>query len=190
VNLWLLAIVGLLLGLLPGLAMMPLFASPLFPMGLWVLSDPFARIQLTISQVIRRDGGVLVKRAAGRYEIGTYLPESDEVLLEDTRIKIDASKLNWGLFGKRRFAATWEEGTDVHEQIRVDDDSADDEIKVNMGALHRMFQGSNNADVISRTEEQAEAEYGGGDQGISETAMAVLVAVMLVLGALTTGLMI
>ncbi len=156
-----------------------------------MLDEPFARIHLTISQFIRR-AGVLVKRASNDYELGTYLPDSEEVLLSDTRLPVDADQTSWGLFGKRKFGVTWEFGTDLHRRITPADEAvATDgggDRTVNVAAAHRYFRGANDADVISRTEESAEAEYGGGEE-LSTTVMGLLVALMLFLGSMTTWLM-
>lgn len=86
---------------------------------------------------------------------------------------------------------TWEPGTEVHERIAVGETYHTDGggYPVNMGALHRFLRGTNDADAISRTEEKAKAEHGGGSNGLSDLTMAVLVAAMVVMGSLTTWLM-
>lgn len=190
VNLWILAIIALLIGFLPGATLFPWLASPFGP-GLWILSEPFARIHLTISQFIRRDGGVLVKRESDDYEIGTYLPDAGEVVLSDTRLPVDPDDISWGLFGKRPFGMTWEPGTTLHKRItREADPDEGAGLPVNIGAAHRFVEGANDADVITRTENKAKAEYGGGNQGLSGLVMAVLVGAMLVMGSFTAWFMV
>lgn len=188
--LWTVAVFATIAGFLPGVLLFPWVTSPFGP-GLLVLDEPFARIHFTISQFIRR-AGVLVKRASNDYEFGTYLPESDEVLLSDTRLPIDSEQASWGLFGKRKFGVTWELGTDLHRRITPSGEqmAADggDERTVNVAAAHRYFRGGNESDVISRTEESAEAEYGGGEE-LSTGMMGLLVGLMLFLGSMTTFLM-
>jgi len=181
----LIALIGLAVGFLPGVLLFPWLASPFGP-GLSILSEPFVRIHLTISQVIRR-AGVLVKRQSGEYEFGTYLDDGT-VVLSDARLEIDDEKTNWGLFGKRPLGLTWEEGTPFHRRIKTHVDDA--EVGVNMAAAHRYLRGSNHGNAIFRTEEKAEAEHGGGGDGITGVTMALLVGLMLVLGTLTAGLMI
>lgn len=187
---WTVAYFATIAGLVPGVLLFPWVTSPFGP-GLLFLDEPFARIHFTISQFIRR-AGVLVKRASNDYELGTYLPETNEVLLSDRRLPVDDEKLSWGLFGKRKFGVTWEFGTDLHRRITPADESmltdGGGERTVNVAAGHRYFRGSNDADVISRTEEAAEAEYGGGEE-LSTTVMGLLVGLMLFLGSMTTWLM-
>lgn len=187
---WTVAYFATIAGLVPGVLLFPWVTSPFGP-GLLMLDEPFARIHFTISQFIRR-AGVLVKRASNGYELGTYLPDSQEVLLSDTRVPIDDDQLSWGLFGKRKFGVTWEFGTDLHRRIAPADESvATDggaERTVNVAAAQRYFRGVNEADVISRTEEAAEAEYGGGTE-LSTGMMGLLVGLMLFLGSMTTWLM-
>lgn len=193
--LWTVAYFATIIGFIPGLTLFPWVTSPFGP-GLWVLSEPFARIHLTISQFIRRIG-VLVKRADNNYEIGTYLPEPGEVLLSDRRLEIDDERTSWGLFGKRKFGVTWEVGTDLYDRVTATSEEADaeavadggDGITVNINAAHRYMERSNEADAISRTEEQAEAKYGGGGEELGGLTMAMLIAVMLVLGSMTTYVM-
>lgn len=188
--LWTVAVFATIVGFVPGLLLFPWVTSPFGP-GLLMLDEPFARIHFTISQFIRR-AGVVVKRASNDYEFGTYLPESNEVLLSDTRVPLDTEQLSWGLFGKRKFGVTWELGTDLHRRIMPSgEEVATDgggERTVNVAAAHRYFRGSNDADVISRTEEAAEAEYGGGEE-LSTPMMGLLVGLMLFLGSMTTFLM-
>lgn len=196
--LWTIAYIALVVGFLPGLLLFPWIASPFGP-GLWVLSDAVTRIHFTISQIIRK-AGVLVKRSSNEYEHATYLPEEGAALCADgAKIPVDDDRTSWGLFGKRRLGLTWEPGTDLHERVRADrsydgdpesvTDGGEDELAVNMDAAHRYFEGANDADVISRTEEKAEAEYGGGGDELSGLAMAMLIAFMLFLGSMTTFLM-
>lgn len=190
--LWTVAYFATIFGFVPGLTLFPWITSPFGP-GLWLLSEPFARIHLTISQFIRRVG-VLVKRASNEYEIGTYLPGSGEVLLSDTRLEVDEDRTSWGLFGKRKFGVTWETGTDLYERVTATEDTdavADggSGITVNINAAHRFMERSNEADAISRTEEQAEAKYGGGGEELGGLTMGMLIAMMLVLGSMTTWMM-
>lgn len=180
------AAVALVLGLLPGLLLFPAAASPFAP-GLWVLNAPFARIFHTIAQVIRGQG-VLVKRKSGTYEAGQYDPEREQVFLSDGWHNVNAERTTWALFGKRPFGVTWEEGTDLHERVAREGDG-EDGLPINMGAVHRYLRGANEADAISRTEQAAAAEYGGGDDGISTILMAVLIGAMAVMGSLTTYVM-
>jgi hypothetical protein len=167
----------------------PWFASPFGP-GLWIAAEPFARILLTASQMVR-GRGVLVRRATGEFEFGTYLDDTHAVQLSDTQLALaPEDDLEWGWFGKRRLGLTWEHGTDFHRMIRdTDNTRADggesDAISVDIGTAHRMLKGTNNADVISRVEENAEAEYGGDNTTLSGIVMALLVGLMLVLGSLT-----
>jgi len=183
---WTIALLALAVGFIPGVLLFPWLASPFGP-GLSILSEPFARIHLTISQVIRR-AGVLVKRRSGEYEFGTYLEESGTVVLSDARLEVDAEETNWGLFGKRPLGLTWEKGTPLHR--RVKSRAEDTDVGVNMAAAHRYLRGSNHGDAIFRTEEKAEAEYGGGGDGITGMTMGLLIGLMLVLGGLTAGLMV
>lgn len=196
--LWKVAYIALVVGFVPGLLLFPWIASPFAP-GLWVLSDAVTRIHFTISQIIRK-AGVLVKRSSNEYEHATYLPDDDAALCADgTKVPIDDDRTSWGLFGKRRLGLTWEPGTDLHERVRANrrnggdaesvTDGGEDELALNMGAAHRYFEGANDADVISRTEEKAEAEHGGGGDELSGLAMAMLIAFMLFLGSMTTFLM-
>lgn len=187
---WTVAALAVIAGFVPGVLLFPWITSPFGP-GLLMLDEPFARIHFTISQFIRR-AGVLVKRSSNEYEIGTYLPDDDEVLLSDTRLPVDEDRLSWGLFGKRKFGVTSELGTDFWRRItpRGEGMAADggDEVTVNVAAAHRQLRGANDADVISRTEEAAEAEYGGGEE-LSTSVMGLLVGLMLVLGSMTAWVM-
>lgn len=187
VGLWGIAAIATLVGLLPGLMMFPWAASP-FGFGVPLMNEAFARIFMTESQIIR-DAGVLVKRATGEYEIGTYLEDTHEVLLSDTRLPVDPESLKWALFGKRRFGITWEPGTEFHQRIQRDAGSTDGGgLPVDMAAAHRLLEGVNDSDTITRTESKAKAEHGGGSDGLSEMTMAILVAAMCVMGFLTTVL--
>jgi hypothetical protein len=199
---WEQAAIGLLIGMIPGLLLFEWLASPFSP-GLWVLSEPFTRIFLTVSQFIR-GRGVLTKRTTGEYEIGTYIPEDDKhgpaVRVSDSVIPVDPDNIRWGLFGKKPFGITWEPGTDLHERIAptdgpdplepITDGGDEDGHKVNMAAAHRYLKGSNDPDAIDRTVEHAKAEYGGGSDAISDKAMAGLIIVMLILGSVTGYLMV
>lgn len=193
---WGIALIAMVLGFIPGILLFPWVTSPFGP-GLWVLSGPFARIHYTISQVIRRQG-VLVKRASDEYEHATYLPDEEVALCADgTRISIDEGRTTWGWFGKRRLGVTWEFGTSFYDRITAapEDDSGEAAAdgsggrRVSLNAAHRMLRGVNEADVISRTEEKAEAEYGGGGSELGGLTMAMLVALMLLLGSFTTFFM-
>lgn len=187
-GLWGWAILAGVVGMIPGLLFFPWIASPVGP-GLWILSAPIARVFLTISQYIR-GAGVLVKRASGEYEIGTYLPERELVQLTDRKLAVDGKQTRWGLFGKKRFGITWEPGTDLHERIKRDDTPTDGGgWPVNMGAAHRFLEGTNDADAITRTEEKAKAKYGGGDKTLSDLTMVALIVMMLLLGSLTSYMM-
>lgn len=190
-NVWVIAIIALAIGAIPGLIFFPWMASPFG--GLGPLAPPFARIFFTVSQMIR-GRGVLVKRATGQYEIGTYSEIDDDTVvveLSDGLLELDSSRLEWGLFGKRPFAVTWEPGTPLHERISdTESDKEADGLSVNLGALHRLLRGVNNEEAITRTEEKAKAKYGGGSQELSDLTMALLIGGMLVLGSVTTWLMI
>ena len=190
-NLWIIAVVALLVGFVPGALLFPWLASPLGP-GLWKLSTPFTRIFLTVSQFIRKRG-VLVKTNSEYYEMGTYTETEDGAvaLLSDRTVPLDAGNLYWGLFGKKPFAVTWEPGTELHKRIADGDDTAADggEYPINMGALHRYLRDANDADAIFRTEEKAKAEHGGGSDTLGDLTMLVLIGFMLVLGSLTTWFM-
>jgi len=179
----LLAIIPMLIGILLGLGLFPLFASPFGP-GLWKAAPLFSRIFHTVAQVIRKQG-VLVKRAANHYELGIY--DDGDVYLSDGwhSDMIDTEKTRWALFGKRPLGVTWELGTDLHRQVS----DLDSHHTIDMGAVHRYLRGANEADAISRTEQAAAAEYGGGDDGISTILMAVLIGAMAVMGSLTTYVM-
>lgn len=188
-GMWGWAVVALLIGFIPGLLFFPWLASPIGP-GLWRLSPPMARIFMTVSQYIR-GAGVLVKRASGEYEIGTFLPNRDAVKLSNTVLPIDAKETRWGLFGKKPFGITWEPGTDFHERIQRDDPAANGGgYPINMGAAHRYLRGANNADAITRTEEKAKANYGGGSKALGDMTMAILIGAMLLMGSLTAFFMI
>lgn len=190
-NLWMLAAIGLAVGFVPGLIMFPWFASPI-PPGLWKLSTPFTRIFLTVSQFLRQRG-VLVKTKEGYYEHGTYIEENGHAraVLSDRTVPLDKDKLHWGLFGKKPFTVTWEPGTELHERIRVDSPDVADGggYTVDMGAAHRILRGVNDGDAITRTEEKAKAEYGGGSDSLGDLTMMLLIGFMAVLGSLTTWFM-
>lgn len=187
---WKVAIIATVLGFLPGLTLFPWVTSPLGP-GLWMLSQPFARIHLTISQFIRR-AGVLVKRSTNEYEIGTYLPESGEAMLSDGRVDVDENRTSWALFGKRKFGVTASLHTDLYERLKADDTAgarADGgQARVNLNAAHRYMEGSNEIEAISRTKEAAEAQFGGGEE-LGTLTMGILVGVMLMLGSFTAMMM-
>jgi hypothetical protein len=190
-NLWIIAVITLTVGFVPGLLLFPWLASPVGP-GLWKLSTPFTRIFLTVSQFIRKKG-VLVKTSDGYYEIGTFVDEDGEAraLLSDRTVPLDFEELSWGLFGKRPFGVTWEPGTELHQRISVDDPAQADGggYAVNVGALHRYLRGANDESAITRTEEKAKAEFGLGDNQLSDLTMGILVGTMLLLGSLTTWMM-
>lgn len=191
-SMWAQAGIGLLVGLIPGLLLFEWLASPL-GLPLWKLTEPFARIFMTVSQFIR-GAGVVVKTKEGNYEIGTYLPDKEEVQLSDRTIEVDADNLRWGLFGRKPFGITWEPGTDFHNRIaNVDElvpDGGDTNLSINMGAAHRRLEGANDADAISRTEEHAKAEHGGGSDAFSDAVMAGLIILMLLMGSGTAYLMV
>lgn len=179
--------IALLVGFIPGLLLFHWLASPFGP-GIPLMGEAFARIFMTVSQVIR-DAGVLVKRASGEYEIGTYIPERGQVMLTDGTMPIDEDSTRWSLFGKRKFGITWEPGTDLHNRIARDVETDGGELPINMGAAHRYMRGVNDSDAITRTENKAKAEYGGGSDQLSDLTMALLVGLMLLLGSMTTWLM-
>lgn len=187
-NLW--VIVALLVGVLVGAGLFPLFASPFGP-GLWKLAPPFARIFHTVAQVIRKQG-VLVKRKSNEYELGIYDRERDSVYLSDGWHDglLDASQDRWALFGKRPLAVTWEPGTDLHRKVERDTATDGGGHPIDMGAVHRYLRGTNDADAITRTEEKAKAEYGGGSDGFSDMQMVGLMVLMVVLGFLSTFLVV
>lgn len=191
---WTVAYFALIVGLIPGLTLFPWITSPFGP-GMWMLSEPFARIHLTISQFIRRVG-ILVKRQSNNYEIGIYLEDEGEAVMSDGRVPIDEERTSWGLFGKRKFGVTASKDTDFYQRVRSDTDQdaavtdgGEDGFAVNMAAVHRYFEGANDSDAISRTEEKAEAEYGGGSEELSGTAMGLLIGLMLLMGSMTTYMM-
>jgi len=180
------AFVAMVVGIGFGLALFPWAVSPMPGPGFKYAGGLFARIFHTIAQVIR-GAGVLVKRSDNIYEIGGYYDATGEVYLSDGWYMIDGDTTRWGLFGKRPFGITWEEGTDLHRRVQRDDsDSAHD---INMGAVHRYLRGANEGDDIERAKEKAEAEYSGGSQGLSQLMMAVLIILMVLLGAFTTWFM-
>jgi len=178
--------VAMLIGIGLGLALFPWAVSPMPGPGFKYAGGLFARIFHTIAQIIRGKG-VLVKRRWNTYEIGRYDDDREQVRLSDGWFDIDSDRLSWGLFGKRPFGVTWEEGTDLHQRVQRED--SDDPHDINMGAVHRYLQGANEGDDIERAKEKAEAEYSGGSQGLSQLMMAVLIILMVLLGAFTTWFM-
>jgi hypothetical protein len=196
-GLWGWAVIALLVGFIPGILFFPWVASPLGP-GLWKLSPIMSRIFLTLSQFIRdtespqMGAGVLVKRSTNEYEIGTYLGNG-LIQLSDRSIAVDTDRLRWGLFGKKPFGLTWEPGTDLHERIMPEDgeviEDGDGGWPVNIGAAHRYLRGTNDADAITRTESKSKAKYAGGADALGDMTMAILIGAMLLLGSLTTFLM-
>lgn len=185
VGTWTIAGIATLVGLIPGLLLFPWAASPFGP-GIPLMNEAFARIFLTESQIIR-DAGVLVKRKTGEYEIGTYLEDTNEIVLSDTHLSVDQDNLKWALFGKRPFGITWEPGTELHQRIQRSDTPTDGgDLPIDMAAAHRFLEGVNDSDAITRTENKAKAEHGGGSDGLSELTMALLVALMCVMGFMTT----
>jgi len=187
-------LIAMFIGVLPGLFLFEWLASPFGP-SLWVLTTPFTRVFLTLSQFIRGKG-VLVKRKSGEYEIGTYVNPNDAepyIQLSDSTLAVDAERMVWGLFGKRDFGLTWEPGTDLHELVANREDplafAYGGDMSINMAAVHRYLDGANEADAITRTEEHSKAEYGGGSDGISEKAMAGLVILMILMGTMTSYFM-
>lgn len=179
------ALVPMLAGILLGLFLFPIFASPFGP-GLWILAPMFARIFHTVAQVIRKQG-ILVKRSMNNYEFGIYDSEKNAVYLDgDWREDLlDADQTRWALFGKRPLGVTWELGTDLHQKVRQDDP-----LDIDMGAVHRYLRGVNESDAITRTEEKAKAEHGGGSDGFSAVVMVVGIVLMIMLGVLTTFFMV
>jgi len=178
--------IAMVVGLGFGLALFPWAMSPMPGPGFKYAGGMFARIFHTIAQVIRGEG-VLVKRNDNTYEIGQYDDDRGQVRVSDTWLDIDADKTRWGLFGKRPFGLTWEQGTDLHERVQRED--SDDPHDINMGAVHRFLQGTNEAEDLHRAEDKAEAEYSGGSQGLSQLMMAVLIMFMVLMGAITTWFM-
>jgi len=200
-SLWGQALVGLVVGIIPGALFIVFLASPFVP-GLWIFTEPVARVLVTLSQFIR-GAGVLVKRASGHYEIGTYIPADaspdgePRVQLSDTTLPVDGDALRWGQFGRKPFGLTWEPGTELHERAVPQDadgeplaDGGDAEPVVNVDAVHRYLRGVNEEGAISRTEEHAKAEYGGGPTRISDKVMAILIVFMMLLGTVTGYLMV
>jgi len=179
---WVWLVVVMIVGIGIGLGLFPWFGSPFGP-SLWKANPMFARVFHTIAQVIRGQG-VLVKRASNEYEIGQYDPERKQVRLSDGWLDVDPEKTRWRLFGKRPFAVTWEPGTDLHQRVQRPD--ADSPLGIDMGAVHRYLRGTNEEAAINRTKEQAEAEYAGGADTLSDLTMAVLTGFMAVLGFLMT----
>jgi len=200
-GIWGQALLGFLVGVIPGFLLVVFLASPFVP-GLWILTEPVARVLVTLSQFIR-GRGVLVKRASGHYELGTYIPARDSpdgapcVQLSETTLPVDGDALRWGQLGRKPFGLTWEPGTELHERAVPTDengdplaDGCDAEPTVNVDAVHRYLRGVNEEGAISRTEEHAKAEYGGGPTRISDKVMAVLIVVMMLLGTVTGYLMV
>lgn len=190
-GLWTQAAIGLLVGLLPGLLLLKFLASPLCP-RIPILSTILARVLLTVSQFIRGQG-VLVKRDTGEYEIGTYVNDIDgksAVKVSDKLIKVDSNSLTWGLFGKKNFGLTWEPGTELHQRMRTGERKTDGGkgYEINMAAAHRYLKGSNESQAIDRTKEHAEAQFGGGNQGLGTKLKIAYVVLMLILGVATTFL--
>lgn len=184
-------IVALIVGTLLGMGLFPLFASPFGP-GLWKAAPMFARIFHTVAQVIRKQG-VLVKRKTNEYELGIYDDAKQSVYLKDGWHDglLDTSRLRWALFGKRPLAITWEPGTDLHEKVKRDTENTDGGgYPIDMGAVHRYLRGVNDPDAITRTEEKAKAEHGGGETGFSDMQMVGLMVLMVVLGFATTFLVV
>lgn len=187
-GIWAQALLGALIGFVPGFLLFEWLASPMGP-GLWKLSTPFSRIFLTVSQFLRGKG-VLIKLKSGEYEIGTYIPESAEegpaVQVEGRTVPVDPDNIRWGLFGKKPFGLTWEPGTDLHERAAgtgVAADGGEEKQEINMAAVHRYLEGVNDSAAITRTEQHAKAEYGGGDDRITDKVMAGLIMAMLLLGS-------
>lgn len=188
-GMWGYAAIGLLAGIIPGLLLFPWLASPFNLIPYFSkIAAPFTRVFLTVSQFIR-GAGVLVKRSNGSYEIGTYLPDKEVVQLSDRTMALDAEQTRWGLFGKKAFGVTWESGTDLHNRIARDEATDGGELAIDMGAAHRAMEGSNDADAISRTEEKAKAEHGGGDETLGDKAMVGLLILMVLLGSFTSWFM-
>jgi len=195
--------VGIFVGLVFGIAFFPWVASPFGP-GIPFLNPKVAKLFFTVSQFLRGKG-MLVKRASGVYEIGTYDGDAKEVVLSDTRLLIDPKRTRWGLFGKRAFGITWEPGTDLHQRVardEVDKDNASLSLThpfldqtdgggypINMAAVHRIFRGTNDADAITRTEEKSKAKHGGGDTTFDDKWMAAFIVLMLLLGSFTSWFM-
>lgn len=189
-GIWMQAAIATLAGLIPGLLLFEWAASPFG--GLWKASPMFSRLILTVSQFLRGTG-VLVKRASGRYELGTYLEEEGRVQLKGETLPVEEGRTSWGLFGRKRLGVTWEPGTDLHERAMVDEGDASADgggWTINMAAVHRYLEGTNDSDAITRTEEHSKAEHDGNDQGISQLVMALLVMVNMLLGAATAWFMI
>lgn len=195
-NIWMQAAIAVFVGLIPGLTLFIWLASPFGP-PTWVLTEPFTRIFMTVSQFLRGKG-VLVKCRDDKYRLGMYT-ETDRgdpvALVEGREIPLDEDSLVWGLFGKKPFGVTWEAGTSLHQRIRADADGeamtdGGEGLAVNIAAAHRYFEGCNDADAISRTEEHAKAEYGGGETALSDKQMAGLIALMMLLGSVTSWFMV
>lgn len=190
IGIWTQAIIGLLLGIIPGVTVILWMASPFGP-TIPFLSTALARVLLTVSQFIRGKG-VLVKRETGEFEIGTYVEDSPNgaiVRVSDDIIEVDPERLTWGLFGKKDFGLTWELGTELHQRMQTQDPLADGGVlgyEVNMAALHRYLRGTNEQGPIDRTEEHAEAQYGDGDHGFGTKMKIAYVVLMLILGIATT----
>jgi len=176
-------------GFVLGVTLFPWAASPA-GFGIPLMNTAFGRIFLTISQIIRGKG-VLVKRSDNQYEIGTYDEEREVIVLDDGEMQgFDADNTRWRLFGKRPFAVTWQPGTDFHQRIQHDEPTDGGGLPINMGAAHRLLEGTNEDTAINRTKEHAQAAFGGHDTGLGQLTMAILVGVMVVLGSLTTWIMI
>jgi len=175
-------LIALFVGLLPGLFFFEWAASPFGP-GIPLMNTNFGRLFLTLSQFLR-GRGVLVKRNTGRYELGTFIPETNAVQLSDRTLSVSEKDLRWRIFGKKPFAVTWEEETDIHELAM--EDSHD----INMGAVHRHLEGSNDDDAINRTEEHSKAEFGGGEQEIPQKIMIGLIILLMMMGVITAVLLV
>ena len=193
-NPWIQALIAVLVGLVPGFTLFLWLASPFSP-GVWIFREPFARIFMTVSQFIRGKG-VLVKTRDDKYRIGTYAKDEYDdpvAVVGDREIPLDGEHLVWGLFGKKPFGVTWEEGTSLHQRIEEHGDAmtdGGDGLPINIAAAHRYLEGTNDADAITRTEEHAKAEYGGGDTALTDKQMAGLIALMMLLGSVTSFFMV
>lgn len=191
-NPWVIAIIAMLAGIVPGITFIMWWASPFAP-GAWKAAAPVARLLMTLSQYIRGKG-ILVKLQDDTYRIGTYVEEEDggpAVAVDNRQIELDSDEITWRLFGRKPFGVTWEPGTRLHKIIRRDNAATDGGgLPINAGTFHRHFEGANSSTAIDRTEEHAKAEYGGGSEKLSDIVMAVLIIFMLLLGTVTSWLMI
>jgi hypothetical protein len=191
-NPWVIGIVAMLAGIIPGVTFVIWWASPFAP-GAWKLAEPVARLLFTLSQYIRGKG-ILVKLKDDTYRIGTYVEEEDggpAVAVDGRQIDLDGEEITWRLLGRKPFGVTWEPGTMLHQIIEGGEAATDGGgYPVDLGAFHRHLEGTNSSEAIDRTQEHAKAEFGGGSTKLGDWTMVALIVFMMILGTLTSYLMV